>query len=113
MGAMWLVAVVLAQSPSGGSAAVKQNEAALAAARDAPTVPAAIDVQSQVGKHFRLVEATVTLDGLDVAHRTASPSQELEHAFRAYDGAVPIGLHTVTVTLVYEGRKVGVFTYLE
>src|SRR5205814_1466300 len=47
-----------------------------------------------------------------VSHRVAAKGQELDHQFRAYDGAVSPGPHQVNIMLVYEGRNVGIFTYL-
>lgn len=75
--------------------------------------PAAVDVRSQMGKHFRFVEATVFVDGSEVFHRAAKPGEELERAFRAYDGTLTPGSHEVSVTLGYVGRNTGPFTYLD
>jgi hypothetical protein len=47
-----------------------------------------------------------------LAYQIAPKGSELEHAFRAYDGAISRGHHTLAVTLVYEGRNAGPFTYL-
>jgi len=55
----------------------------------------------------------VSLDGQEVLHRVAAKGQELEQQFRAYEGEVSPGAHHVTVNLVYEGRNVGIFTYMD
>ena len=78
-----------------------------------PELSASVDVRSDLGKRFRLVEERITLDGSELSHRTAARGEELEHSFRAYDGPVSPGSHTVSVTLVYEGRNAGPFTYLD
>lgn len=76
-------------------------------------VAAAVDVHNDMGKRFKLVEASVILDDAQVAHRKAPPGQELERSFRAYSGSLAPGAHAVTVRLVYEGRNAGIFTYLD
>jgi hypothetical protein len=81
--------------------------------RAMPTIPAKVQVQNQMGKRFRLVEATVLLDGLEVSRRKAAAGQELERSFSGYEGAIGPGNHTLAVELVYEGRNLGPFTYLD
>jgi len=76
-------------------------------------LPATVDVQSSMAKRFKLMEVRVAIDGQDVAHRVAARGQELEQQFRAYEGDVSPGQHHVTVNLVFEGRNVGIFTYMD
>jgi hypothetical protein len=89
------------------------RQAARRADETAPSIPAQIEVQNQMGKRFKLVEAAVYLDGIEVAHRKAVGGKELENRFHAYDGAISPGGHAVAVELTYEGRNVGPFTYLD
>jgi hypothetical protein len=89
------------------------RQAARRADQTAPSIPAQIEVQNQMGKRFKLVEAAVYVDGIEVAHRKAAGGQELENRFHAYDGAITPGGHALVVELTYEGRNVGPFTYLD
>jgi hypothetical protein len=108
----WVMAMVLAQAAPQVQATDQETEQVLRASADAGQ-PATIEVRNQMGKRFRLIEARVSIDGQELARRNASPGQELERTFRAYDGAIARGPHSVTVTLVYEGRNTGPFTYLD
>jgi hypothetical protein len=95
-------------------AAERTDEAKTKAQIEAlPTLPARVAVSNQMGKRFKLVEATLMMDGVQVAHREAAPGQELDKAFQAYEGAIMPGEHILTVELVYEGRNLGPFTYLD
>jgi hypothetical protein len=115
MGVTWMVAMVLAQTlPPVRDAGVDGPLAVPAQVVVAPAqVPASVDVSSQLGKRFRFVEAEVFLDGDALADKTAVGSQELAHSFRAFEGPISPGPHTVTVTLTYAGRNTGPFTYLD
>ena len=77
------------------------------------TVPGEINVRSELGTRFKLVEATVLLDGIPVAERRAKPGQELERSFEAWTGPVRAGPHAMTVALIYEGRNPRVFNYMD
>jgi hypothetical protein len=70
-------------------------------------VPVRIYIRNQMSKRFRLVEARVVLDDIEVVHETARPGQELERSFSALETRVQPGDHTLTATLLYEGRKAG------
>ena len=105
MSVAFLMAVLLAQAPAGAGSQPMDDRL--------PRLATSIEVRSDLGKRFRFVEARVVLDGLELTNRVAANGQELEHKFRAYDGAVTPGAHTVTVTLEYEGRNAGIFTYLD
>jgi hypothetical protein len=131
MSVMWMAVLLLAAEPQRGDGGASPTRVdpfetpAPAPVERVPTsatrevrpldvnVPASVDVRSEMGKRFRLVEAIFMLDGAEVAHRTAVKGQELERRFRAYDGSVRPGQHALTVTLVYEGRNTGPFTYLD
>jgi hypothetical protein len=76
-------------------------------------VPAQIDVHNEMGKKFKLVEAVVLLDAVEVARLRASEGGELERNFRAFQGALPPGQHAVTVTLIFVGRNPGPITYFD
>jgi hypothetical protein len=89
------------------------RQAERVADQTAPTIPAQVEVQNQMGKRFKLVEAVVLVDGIEVSHRKASNGRELENRFNAYDGAIAPGNHALAVALTYEGRNVGPFTYLD
>jgi hypothetical protein len=88
-----------------------------APARALPATPANVSglvvVRSELGKRYRLIEASVAIDGDEVARREAPKGQELERSFTAFDGALTPGRHAVSVTLVYEGRNAGVFSYVD
>jgi len=113
MGVTLLMVVLLAQAaPEARSIAPREVEDGLTAVRET-SVPATVEVRSNMGKRFRLVEARVVMDGQELSHRLAARGQELESQFRAYDGAASPGLHNVTVTMTYEGRNKGPFTYLD
>jgi hypothetical protein len=76
-------------------------------------VPGTVRVRSEMGKRYRLVEATVAMDGDQVAQRRAPKGSELEKDFTAYKGPVSPGRHAVHVTLVFQGRNAGLFNYLD
>jgi hypothetical protein len=121
-GVGWLLVGLLVQAPMAG-------EPGLLALRDGRDgAPGSVDVRSEMGKQFRLIEAALVLDGQEVARRTAPQGQELEHTFQlwssgeapvnrservAIDGWLRPGEHALTVRLVFEGRNVGPFNYLE
>jgi hypothetical protein len=121
-GAVWLVAAcLLGQEPAAGP-----NALAVSDARDGS--PGAVEVKSEMGKKFRLTEAVLVLDGQEVARRTAPPGKELERTFRLWasgdapvqrservsiDGLLQPGEHALTVRLVFQGRNVGPFTYVD
>jgi hypothetical protein len=77
-------------------------------------LPIAVEVRNEMGKSFKLVEARVTIDGVEVVRRAASEGRELEDSFKAFSGVVVgPGPHALNSVLVYEGRKRGPITYLE
>ncbi len=75
--------------------------------------PVRIEARSEMGKRFRLVDAFFMLDGAQFAHLKASGKAELDIAARAMDVRLGRGLHSLTVVLVYQGRSVGLFSYLD
>jgi hypothetical protein len=75
--------------------------------------PVRIASRSLMGKRFRLVDAFFMIDGIQVAHLTAPGKQELDLAGRALDVLLLRGQHTLTVVLVYQGRSVGLFSYMD
>jgi len=106
----WMLVLLAQAAPpldAGAGGAERQIEVTQA------VLPAAVDVQSTMGKRFKLIEMRVAIDGQDVAHRVAVHGQELEQQFRAYEGDVTPGQHHVVVNLVFEGRNVGIFTYMD
>jgi hypothetical protein len=107
-----LVVVLLAQAAPLPESSAPNEPPAVVLPADT-TLPASIDVRSDLGKRFKLIEVRVLMDGQELSHRVAARGQELEHQFRAYDGDVAPGPHKVSVLLVYEGRNVGFFTYLD
>jgi hypothetical protein len=76
-------------------------------------VPGTVRVRSEMGRRYRLVEATIAMDGEQVAHRRAPDGAELEREFTAFKGPVMPGRHAVNVVLVYQGRNAGLFNYLD
>jgi hypothetical protein len=107
MGVMGMVVVLLAQAqPLPGSGAPDPTESQAVIVPRETTLPAAIDVRSDMGKRFKLMEVRVSIDGQEVSHRVAAKGQELEHD-------VSPGPHQVSVILNYEGRNAGIFTYMD
>jgi hypothetical protein len=76
-------------------------------------VPGTVRVRSEMGRRYRLVEATVAMDGAQVAHRRAPEGAELEKEFTVFKGPVLPGRHAVNVVLVYQGRNAGLFNYMD
>jgi hypothetical protein len=111
MGVMGMMMVLLAQAAPLPGAAPNQAEPANPVP-DA-TLPLTVDVSSNMGRRFKLIEALVVMDGREISRRVAAAGQELEQQFRLYEGEVAPGPHAVLVTLVYEGRNMGLFTYLD
>src|SRR5689334_5578124 len=100
MGVTWLMAVFLAQAvPEARSIAPRDIEDG-ASGIPAPTMPASVELRSELGKRFRLLEERVSIDGKLVSQRVANRGQELEPRTRLYDGNVPPGWHIVNVVLV-------------
>jgi len=75
--------------------------------------PVRLESRSLMGKRFRLIDAVFLVDGIQIAHLTAAPKQELDLASRALEVALLRGQHTLTVVLVYQGRSVGLFSYMD
>jgi hypothetical protein len=116
---MWLVALLVwgMGQPQVGSARPDEEpvepvkEALGDAGEDA--VPVRIYVRNQMSDRFRLVEARVALDDMEVVHETARAGQELERNFSALETVVAPGAHALTATLIYEGRNPGSFGHPE
>jgi hypothetical protein len=102
-------------APTENAPAQQEDPAAVELPPTAPpaVVPGTVRVRSEMGKRYRLVEATVSMDGAQVAQRRAPEGSELEKEFTAYKGPVSPGRHAVNVTLVYQGRNAGLFNYLD
>jgi hypothetical protein len=98
-----------AGAPSGAQGRAEEP----APRRSSAYVPVLIDVTSEVGRRYKLTEATVLLDGAAVVRLKASPGTELQRNFRVFEGAVPPGEHAVTVALVYDGRNPGFIDYFD
>ena len=75
--------------------------------------PVRIEVRSQMGKRFRLTDAFLVVDGIQVSHFQAQPKRELDLTTRALDVHLDGGQHKLTVILVYQGRSAGLFSYLD
>ena len=75
--------------------------------------PVRIEGRSLMGKRFRLIDAFFLVDGIQVAHLSAPARQELELAGRAVEVPLLRGQHTLTVVMVYQGRSVGLFSYMD
>jgi hypothetical protein len=75
---------------------------------------AEIVFKNEMSSAFRLVRATVTLDGAVQYNRqddTGALAEQKE--IPVYTGSVPPGDHTVGVKLTFQGNGYGVFTYLK
>jgi hypothetical protein len=75
--------------------------------------PVRIEARSEMGKRFRLIDAVFMLDGTQIAQMKASDKQAVDLAARALEVRLGRGLHSLTVILVYQGRSVGLFSYLD
>jgi hypothetical protein len=76
-------------------------------------VPAVVHVHNEMGRRFKLTEAVVLLDAVEVSRVKAPAGAELQNDFLAFEGPVPPGEHAVSVTLIYEGRNNGVIKYMD
>jgi hypothetical protein len=76
-------------------------------------VPTTFVLRNEMGKGFRLVEAHFVVDGTEVGQRMAAAGQELGRSVAPLEVMLPIGNHRVTARLVFTGRNVGLFTYLD
>lgn len=76
-------------------------------------VPGTVRLRSEMGRRYRLVEATVAMDGEQVAYRRAPDGSELQREFNLYQGPMVPGRHAVNVILVYQGRNAGLFNYMD
>lgn len=105
--------------PSGELGDPPDNALAVPAEREtvarphAVVVPAVVQVHNEMGKRYRLSEAVVLLDGVEVAHVKASPGADLGRDFPAFAGPVSPGQHAVSVTLIYDGRNPGLIKYFD
>jgi hypothetical protein len=128
-GGLWMVMVgILAQAQPLPGGSDRGGSAALAVSDARDGAPASVQVRNEMGKRFRLTEATLVLDGQEVARRTAAKGEELERSFELWasgrapvngservsiDGLLRPGEHALTVRLTYEGRNVGFIDYLD
>ncbi len=106
---MWLLTwLVMAGGQVGDDATRMIDEPALPGEELAgDAVPVRIYIRNHLGKRYRLVEARVTLDGMEVVHETSRRGQELERAFSALETMTLPGEHTLAATLIYEARGAG------
>jgi hypothetical protein len=118
MGGIWLLAGMwlLGGGPFDGledPGAVQQTSTR----REQPSTdgirPVRVEARNQMGKRFRLIDAVFLVDGVQLAHLTAPARGELDISARALEIAMPRGQHALTVVLTYQGRSVGLFSYLD
>jgi hypothetical protein len=80
-------------------------------------VQAKIEVQNQMGKRFRLVAASLVIDGNPALDQELpkgqDKNQQLSFKNRPISVLLPAGDHILTATLTFEGRNVGPFTYMD
>lgn len=73
---------------------------------------ARVSLLDEAGSMYRLVGATLALDG-ELVYRAVDPEgvELAEHVL--FDSALPPGPHTLTVRLDYQGESHGLFRYVE
>lgn len=122
----WVVAVValqmtdptatLADQPSPPSGPVDRAPAGSVtspAGTASGSVPGEITIRSEMGQRYRLVGASVLLDGKTILERQAAEGEELEKTFTAFRAPMAPGGHALNVSLVYEGRNPPVISYMD
>jgi hypothetical protein len=75
-------------------------------------VPVRLIARNMMGRRFRLVEARFVLGGTEVARLNARPGEEVDLSAPLMVVPLHRGEHALTATLVFQGRKVGFFSYL-
>lgn len=80
--------------------------------RDQPVVTL-FKVKSEMGNRFRLVEARFVVDGVETVRKVAKPGGELPRELPVIQSALPSGRHVVTAELIFQGRNVGPFSYMD
>jgi hypothetical protein len=75
-------------------------------------VPVRVDARNMMGRRFRLIEARFVLGGVEVARLTAAPGQEIDLSARPIQALLGRGEHALTAVFVYQGRNLGLFSYL-
>jgi hypothetical protein len=75
--------------------------------------PLRIDARNEMGRRFRLVEVVYMVNRLQVLKVTAGPNEEVDLSLRAPSVPLAGGEHTLTVVMTFQGRGVGLFTYLD
>lgn len=83
------------------------------ARRSDGSVPTFLRVRNQMGKRFRLVEVQLIVDGVQLAATAAPVNQDLGEGIGPLAALLPPGNHVLTARLIYVGRNVGVFTYMD
>jgi hypothetical protein len=77
-------------------------------------VRTAVQVRNDMGANFRLVEARILVDGVQVARKVASKDDdELERTFTVLDGTLPEGQHALVAQLRFQGRNRGFIRYMD
>jgi hypothetical protein len=75
-------------------------------------VPVRLVARNMMGRRFRLVEARFVLGGTELARLSAPAGQEVDLSAPLMVLPLRRGEHALTITLVFQGRKVGFFSYL-
>jgi hypothetical protein len=66
-----------------------------------------------MGKRFRLISAVYLMDGIQILNLQAPAKLEVDINSRALEITMPRGQHALTVILTYQGRSVGLFSYMD
>jgi hypothetical protein len=77
-----------------------------------PSVSGWVELDDDVSDRYALVEARISLDGREIAHREAPEGGELSGPLRL-EWVIAPGEHELVAELVYRGRNRGPFTYLD
>jgi hypothetical protein len=74
--------------------------------------PVRLVARNMMGRRFRLVEARFVLGGTEVARLSAPAGKEVDLSAPVMVVPLHRGEHALTATLVFQGRNVGFFSYL-
>jgi hypothetical protein len=75
-------------------------------------MPVRVVARNQMGRRFRLLEARFVLGGTEIGRVTAPAGQEADLYAPVMVLPLRRGEHALTVSLVFQGRNVGPFSYL-
>ena len=121
MGGIWLLAGmwVLGDDPFEGlkdPSNIQQTSVVQPRSKPPPRLdgvrPVRVETRNQMGKRFRLISAVFLMDGVQILNLRPPPTGARDR-HRALEITMPRGQHALTVILTYQGRSVGLFSYID